>query len=187
MNDTIRFTAAESDAAFDEWTFNCGPGALCAVLDMTPAEIRPHMGDFERKGYTNPTLMFEVLTRLGVRHRQDYRSDDPNARGFKCDTPYPLKSNCSLMRVQWGGPWTKPGVPMQARYRATHWVGVRNEGREIFDINGVYEPDAQTSRYADGWMPLEIWTKYLIPWLLKECQPKADGTWWPTHGIEICR
>lgn len=50
----LRFGVDEAQAASDEWGFNCGPAALCAVLGLTPAELRPHLGDFERKRYTKP-------------------------------------------------------------------------------------------------------------------------------------
>ena len=32
----MRFGLEEAQAASDEWGFNCGPGALCAVLGKTP-------------------------------------------------------------------------------------------------------------------------------------------------------
>src|SRR5580700_11291869 len=48
-----RFTPADADRAYEEWGMNCGPSALAAVMGMTFDEVRPHMGDFERKHYTN--------------------------------------------------------------------------------------------------------------------------------------
>jgi hypothetical protein len=84
------------------------------------------------------------------------------------------------VRVQWGGPWTKPGVPMRVRYRQTHWVGVRERGvakfpgfrREVFDINAMF---------VGGWIPYDEWAGRLVPWLIEKCVPHADGQWWPTH------
>lgn len=165
MDRAVRFTIDDVQRAGDEWRFNCGPAAICAVLDMTPDEIRPHMLDFEGKGYTNPTLMLDVLKNLSVRYRQTYRGDAP------CSVP------CiafGLMRVQWAGPWTKPNVPMRARYRQTHWVAVA--GREVFDVNAMC---------VGGWLPWNEWAFQLVPWLIRECYPKADGAWWPTHILEI--
>lgn len=124
----VRFTIDDANRAGDEWRFNCGPGAICAICNLTPSELRPHMGDFESKGYTNPTLMWQVLDNLGARWQQIYRGDLP------AQTP---KLKYGLMRVQWAGPWTKPGVPMRARYRETHWVAARNDSSEIFDINAM--------------------------------------------------
>jgi len=165
----VRFTLDDAQHAADQWRFNCGPAALCAVLDMTPEEIRPHLLDFEAKGYTNPTLMIEVLNRLRVRYRQVYRSDNPAGV---------ISLNYGLMRVQWGGPWTKPNVPMRARYRQTNWVGMRRvDGiHQIFDVNAMC---------VGGWLLYEEWAYQLVPWLLKQVCPKSDGRWWPTHAIEV--
>jgi hypothetical protein len=66
---TVKFTQEESHDAFDTWGFNCGPSAIAAVAGLTIDEVRPHMGDFESKHYTNPTLMWGVLNRLGLRWR----------------------------------------------------------------------------------------------------------------------
>lgn len=161
----LRFTLDDAENA--GWCFNCGPGALCAVLNMTPAELRPLMGDFESKGYTNPTLMFDVLGRAGAKFRQTYRKDEPYGM--------PIVDH-GLIRIQWGGPWTKPGVPMRARYRQTHWVAARNKSAEIFDINAMC---------AGGWLKESEWALQLVPWLCKEVVPKWDGTFWPTHAIEV--
>lgn len=155
--------------AGDSWGFNCGPGALCAVLNMTPAELRPLMGDFERKGYTNPRLMFEILRRTETLHKQTYRGDSPV--GF-------LPMAFGLVRVQWGGPWTKPGVPMVARQRHTHWVAMREHNHDVFDVNAVC---------SGGWIDFEEWHDKLVPWLCRRCCPKWDSTFWPTHCIEIDR
>lgn len=162
----VRFTIDDANNA--GWCFNCGPGALCAVLNLTPTEIRPLMGDFESKGYTNPTLMLEVLNRAGAQYRQVYRSD---VKGR-----IPIIKGLGLIRVQWGGPWTKPGVPMRVRYRQTHWAAIRNNNTEVFDINAMC---------VGGWMKSSEWEQQLIPWLIKECVPKADGSWWITHALEV--
>ena len=161
----IRFSAEEAYAT--DWRFNCGPGALCAVLGMTPAEIRPHMLDFERKGYTNPTLMLDVLRGLGVafRHRPDR-----------------LWPEFGLVRVQWSGPWTAPGVPPRVAYRHTHWVascGTRlPDSMRVFDVNAIC---------VGGWLSFIEWAQALVPWLLRICEPKADGRWWVTHALELTR
>lgn len=165
----IRFGVDEAQAAADAWQFNCGPGALCAVLDKTPAEIRPHLGDFERKGYTNPKLMAEILRRLNVTYFKPMSDDWPIF---------------GLVRVQWAGPWTRSGVPLRARYRHSHWVASSRPSAEgeryVFDVNAVC---------AGGWLSYQEWSQQLVPWLLRECEPKADGRWWPTHRWEVrpCR
>ncbi len=165
----VKFTLADAQKAGDDWRFNCGPGALCAMLDMTPDELRPKLGDFERKGYTNPTLMKETLTRCGASQFLVYRADKPGIG-------IPSKLGNALVRVQWCGPWTRPGVPWAARYRQTHWIGVRNNSSKVFDINAMC---------SGGWISHDEWAHQLVPWLIGVCVPKGDGGWWPTHAIEV--
>lgn len=162
----IRFTV--EDANNCGWCFNCGPGALAAILNLTPAELRPLMGDFERKGYANPTLMWDILNRSGAIWRKVYRSDEPGK-------PLPPLTH-GLIRIQWSGPWTRPGVPTAARYRQTHWIAARARSEEIFDVNATC---------SGGWIARHEWESALVPWLLRACCPKADGGWWPTHAVEV--
>ena len=166
MPKPARFTRDDAQAAYDAWRFNCGPGALCAVLDKTPDEIRPHLIDFEGKGYTNPTLMLDILRGLRVPFRQTYRGDGQASMY--------VRPALGLMRVQWAGPWTQPGVPMAARYRQTHWIGLADG--HAFDVNCMD---------AGGWVSWEEWSGHVAPWLIKECCPKGNGEWWPTHILEI--
>lgn len=91
MRPPIRFTEDDAQAAWEAWRFNCGPGALCAITGMTPAELRPHLGDFEN------------------------------------------------------------------------------------------------AACVGGWISWKEWATQLVPWLLKECHPKATGGWWPTHCWEVPR
>lgn len=122
------------------------------------------MRDFEAKRYTNPTLMAAVLHAHGVRYRQKYRADTPGS----------CRLDFGLMRVQWAGPWTRPGVPMAARYRMTHWVAMA--GDAIFDINALC---------VGGWIARQVWEQRLVPWLIREACQKGSGEWWPTHGWEL--
>ena len=165
----LRFSVADAQKATDAWRFNCGPGALCAVLGMTPDELRPELGDFGRKGYTNPTLMKKTLTRCGAAQFVVYRGDKPGVG-------IPTKLDLALVRVQWSGPWTRPGVPMRVRYRQTHWIGVRKNSSEIFDINAMKE---------GGWIPCARWEGLYVPWLVEALVPDGDGGWWPTHVIAV--
>lgn len=175
----LRFTLDDAQVAADEFSFNCGPGALCALLGMTPTEIRPHLLDFEAKGYTNPTLMANILRGLGVKFYPFYQcsgnpsSIDNSGRWYGLNPIYPVRG---LVRIQWAGPWTKPGVPLRARYRHTHWVAVQPEDRRVFDVNAMCE---------GGWLTWKEWANELVPWLIRESVPKANGQWWPTHGWEV--
>lgn len=166
----VRFTLADAERAYEVWGANCGPAALAAIMGLTLDEVRPHMGDFESKRYTNPTLMFESLGRL---HR-----DGICAGWRRVDKVWP---EFGLVRIQWEGPWTAPGVPERVAYRQTHWVGaahVRGE-RGVFDINCV------SSAHCNGWVTLKDWDQFAVPFILKNSVPGADGKWRITHSIEI--
>lgn len=168
----LRFDADEAERAYDAWKFNCGPSSVSALLEMTPEEVRPHLLDFEKKGYTNPTLMLSILDRLKMAGKV---RDHQLSRSL-------LWPRFGLCRVQWAGPWTKPGVPIKARYRKTHWVATwKPHGAPlamIFDVNAVG---------VGGWLSEVEWSTALVPWLLKQCEPRATGEWWITHAIAIVK
>jgi hypothetical protein len=171
-----RFTIDDAKRACDEWGANCGPGAIAAVCGLTLDELRPHMGDFECKGYTNPTLMREILGRLPVRCLWQYLRNPTEGYQYG-DRGTLLFPRYGLARIQWEGPWTAPGVPMRVRYRHSHWVGSRvTHEVEIFDINCMC---------VGGWVPLVEWSHNVVPWLLGQCQPKANGRWHLTHSVEV--
>jgi hypothetical protein len=163
-----RFNLADSDRAHDEWGANCGPAALAAIMGLTLDEVRPHMGDFEHKGYTNPTLMFDALKSLGANWR---RVDGVRPPGY-----WP---RYGLARIQWEGPWTAMGVPMRVRYRQTHWVGSAavSPVASVFDINCINN--------GSGWVSSAEWRNIVVPHILNECVPKANGKWHITHAIEV--
>lgn len=168
---TVAFDVAGAQSATDEWGFNCGPAALCAVTGKTPAEIRPQLGDFESKGYTNPTLMADSLRRLRVAFKRLF---EVPRRPLPENVIWPT---FGLVRVQWGGPWTNDGVPLKARYRHSHWIAYAAESNgRVFDVNAMC---------IGGWLDFEKWSTELVPWLLKQVEPKASGEWWPTHCWEI--
>jgi hypothetical protein len=166
-----KFTKADADRAHDEWGANCGPGALAAILDMTLDDVRPHMGDFERKRYTNPSLMFAALKSIGT----NWSALALDGKVIKLGWPI-----YGLARIQWEGPWTEPSVPVRARYRYTHWVGsargANNPG--IFDINCMNN--------GTGWCSLDDWKSTMAPYLIAQ-YPRANGKWHITHAIEIFR
>lgn len=160
------FTHADANRAYDEWGCNCGPGALAAIMDMTLDAVRPHLPGFDQKRYTNPSMMNDALRSIGRPWRKIGK-----------DWPF-----YGLARVQWEGPWTAPGVPMRARYRHTHWIGVNHDHtgiRGIFDINAMNN--------GTGWVSFSDWGNSLVPWLLEQCEPGASGIWHLTHAIEVQR
>lgn len=166
-----RFTVEDADRAYDEWGANCGPGAIAAICGLTLDDLRPHMVDFERKHYTNPTLMWQVLRSIGVRF--SYRGGHLGCENWP---------QYGLARIQWEGPWTEPGVPVRAAYRHTHWVGActvdaGNVG--VFDINAIGN--------GTGWTNASEWVGKVVPYILEECVPRANGRWYITHVVEVER
>lgn len=158
-----RFDTSDAQRAFDEWGANCGPGAIAAMTGMTLDDVRPLLGDFETKRYTNPTLMFETLERIGKPWR-------------KIGAEWPVYG---LARIQWEGPWTAEGVPMRVRYGYTHWVGswkTEARGHGVFDINCINN--------GSGWVTFKDWDDFVVPALVHKYK-KSTGGWHVTHGIEL--
>lgn len=172
------FNIDDAEAAGTKWGFNCGPAALAAVTHHTPDEVRDHMIDFEGRGYTSPMMMCAALRELKVPFKAIYQVSGEEAQDPR-DAVYP---DYGLVRIQWAGRWTNPGVPIRVRYRHTHWIGIRNvivNGvmmREAFDINAMCD---------GGWISWAEWSRSLVPWLLPQVDPQADGRWWPTHCLAI--
>lgn len=161
---TPLFTMEDAERAYEEWGANCGPGALAAICGKTLEDVRPHIPLFAERRYTNPSMMFEALRNLA-------RDWVPRA-----DKEWP---SWGLVRVQWEGPWTKPNVPMRARYRYTHWIGACARDRKnigVFDINCMNN--------GTGWVSLSLWATEIVPWLTKQ-YPRADGKWHITHSLEV--
>jgi len=164
MITTPPFTLADADRAFEQWGSNCGPGAIAAIVGISLDAIRPFMAaaGFDAKRYTNPTMMNDVLRSIGRPWR-------------KIGAIWP---QYGLVRIQWEGPWTEPGVPMKARYRYTHWIGAAHRGGEIgvFDINCMNN--------GSGWCALKDWSDVIVPHLTAQ-YPRASGKWHITHAIEV--
>jgi len=173
----LRFTQTEAITASDEWGLNCGPAAVAAICGLSLPDLRPHLGDFEQKRYTNPTLMAQILRNVGAKVIEAKTLNWRLEMERTGRRPWP---RYGLARVQWEGPWTKEGVPIAARYRHTHWVGsscANQDNIGIWDVNCLGN--------GTGWVGLNEWTNILVPWLLQECHPRADGRWHLTHIVEI--
>jgi hypothetical protein len=172
----LKFTAEDAQRAYDTWGANCGPGAIAAICGLTLDELRPLLGDFEAKRYTNPTLMWETLGRIeGIEWRKITKPKDHPT------LPWP---RYGLARVQWEGPWTEPDMPGKWAYRQTHWVGADSSNPKnigIFDINCL----GGSSHAMDGWTSLKAWSEIMVPYILKEAVPRANGKWHLTHVVEI--
>ena len=159
-----RFTSQDANRAHETWGCNCGPGVLAAIMDMTLDEVHPHLRGFDEKGYTDPNMMNDALRSIGRTWRKI-------GRGWP---------NWGLVRVQWEGLWTQPGVPVRARYRYTHWIGCQTvaHGIGIFDINCMNN--------GTGWVSLANWEMHTVPFLTG-LYPRASGKWHITHAIEVSR
>ncbi len=105
----LAFTEEQSLAAPEAWGANCGPHAIAAGLGVTLDRARELLPKFEGRFYTTPKMMEEAMMA---------------ARGSICC----LKGGPSrewrngIIRVQWEGRWTNPGVPKIAAYPKTHWI-----------------------------------------------------------------
>ena len=160
-----RFAEADAEAAFQAWDANCGPVAVAAICGLTLDELRPHLDDFETRRYTNPTLMRRILDRLGVAWEKRRKPLDWPSYG--------------LCRIQWLGPWTAPGRPVQGAYRHTHWVGaMRRRGQVgVFDVNCLNN--------GSGWVSAADWKALVVPFILEHAEPRATGGWAFTHCLEV--
>ena len=76
MKNVMPFTVNEWEEAYRLWHFNCGPGALCAILEEKPRDMLALMPWFLGKGYTNIRDLFSTLTLAGVKYSQVFRSID---------------------------------------------------------------------------------------------------------------
>lgn len=166
-----RFTLADAEAAEQEWGCNCGPAALAAILGLTLDEVRPAIPKFEERGYTSPRMMKTALDQVdagGFRYRWNRMG------GQKVMPDY------GLVRVQWEGPWTRPGAHWTERLRHTHWIGccLGSTGYGIFDVNCMNN--------GSGWASRENWESVIVPFLIRETAPaEASGSWHITHTVQI--
>lgn len=162
----LTFDLDQARAAWDDWGFNCGPGALAAITGSTLEQVREAIEGFEHKKYTSPTMMKNGIDNLGWKVAIDERDGSPESLAKA-----PVHG---LVRIQWTGPWTEPGMNPRWAYRQTHWIATRKVGDVepelwVFDING-------------GLMdPLE-WRKDVVPLLIPD---RGDGKWFGTHFWQL--
>lgn len=157
-----RFTEDDVARASNAWGCNCGPAALAAIVGKTLDEVHPHIPKFDERHYTNPSMMFKALHNLNI----DWKP--------RFDKQWP---DYGLARIQWHGPWMDDGVPVNARYRKTHWIGVH-----CVDVNvGIFDINAMNS---GGWIRLQDWKDHIVPFILTH-YPKANGDWSITHSLEV--
>ena len=161
---TYTFSEQDAQAAYDEWGCNCGPSALAFALQISLKQVRPLLRGFEQKRYTNPTMMKVALETVN----RQFSNVRPPVRGRMFDEHH-FRGRMSLIRIQWTGPWTAPGVNPRWAYRQTHWITTWTE-RDVallFDCNG-------------GIRGIVSWEGEIVPMLTEQID-RADGCWFPTH------
>ena len=164
MNPSYPFTEQQMQQAYDEWGCNCGPSALAFALQIGLDKVRVAIPGFDEKRYTSPTMMKVGLANLGKKFKQ-IRDADGKTTIPVMFSPHAIQ----LVRVQWTGPWCKPGANPKWAYRQTHWIATWAEqvGVFVFDCNG-------------GIRSFDSWQKEIVPALVAT-YPRADGGWFPTH------
>jgi hypothetical protein len=196
------FELSDFTKAITEWGMNCGPGALCTMLCLPPDRVRKAIPDFDKKRYTSPTMMKQALNNLGVR----FFSDTPPQLSWQVTKPTPGQPDFEkemkrvdaeverfpiygLARIQFTGPWNKPGVPPQAAYQHTHWVGsmVHVVSNRKIESLSYLKSDEQAYLFIFdvnfGWQTFDGWAR-LLPSLIKETK-RADGGWHVTHRWQL--
>lgn len=112
----IRYTEAESEAAHKQWKASCGPHSIAAAMSLKLEDIRQAMltAGISYKGWMSPTYVSRTLDTLGAKYDL--------AKGLK------TMSLCEgINRIQWEGPWLKPGVHPRIAYFHTHLVAAFGE------------------------------------------------------------
>ncbi|GMV72818.1 MAG: hypothetical protein AMXMBFR77_26550 [Phycisphaerales bacterium] len=160
------FTIEELQQAHAEWGCNCGPATLAFAARLPLQGARHAIRGFDSKRYTSPTMMKDALTFLGVGY-EPMRGDLFEAM---------FDGRVALTRVQWTGPWTKPGANPRWAYGYTHWIATWLEGPAVeggvplvFDVNfgitsfldwdseGVRVLTRGIARADGGWRPTHVW------------------------------
>lgn len=103
----LRFTADDSDAAYDQWGANCGPHSIAAACGETLVAMRTALPDF--RGFMSPTEINRALLVL--------------CKNANFKSRLKTKTLCNgINRIQWEGKWLNPGVPPRVAYFHTHYV-----------------------------------------------------------------
>lgn len=154
------YEPTDIDAAHAQWKANCGPCSLAAILKKDVNDVRQFLNGFDKRGYMNPTHMKEALHLAG--------------QHFTIKKTIPT---FGLAFIQFTGTWTKPGAPIAAAYRHTHWVGVAHPKpfwTFLYDVN------------IEGgqWVEKMWWEENVLP-LIADAHKGADGKYFIRTAIEI--
>lgn len=159
MREAKLYSPPDVDAAWRQWKCSCGPASLAALLGRPCADLREHFPGMGERGYANPTHLLAACASMDV-----------PVKVRKTDLW--IWPDFGLVFVQWGGPWLKPGVPVGAAYRHTHWVAVRGPG--VYDVN------------VGHWVTADDWKRPggVAAWLMSQV-PRCDGTWSTRIAIDV--
>ncbi len=158
----MRYTFDEEEmaAAAKAWGCNCGPSALAFALQIGLDPVHKAMPEFDARGYTSPTMMKAAIDRLGwgMLPVADPQIEHMCGRDVR------------LVRIQWAGPWTAPGMNPRWAYGQTHWIATYPT-ELVFDCNC-------------GSVTLEKWIREVVPHITSHIK-RANGQWFPTHVWRI--
>lgn len=172
-NLTYPFTEEEAAAAFKAWGCNCGPTALAFALQIGLDEVRSLLPEFDQRRYVNVTMMKHAIAASGAAGWEDVRI--PRERPSPADLEKLFALAPAVVRVQWTGPWSEPGMNQRWACNYTHWIATWRSGalHSVFDVNG-------------GMREFWDWEKTIVP-LITDSISRADGGWFPTHIWRIIR
>lgn len=196
------FTEADIERAAEEWGCNCGPSALAFAAQTTLSAVRGMIPEFEKRGYTSPTMMKKGIENLGFGFNLIDCPQNADALG------HVLSGGIALVRIQWTGPWTRPGANPRWAYKYTHWlcgwianvplIFREKDDNEPVDIDPGLER-TEKERVGDvvisrktavvfdingGMMSLAQWSAEIVPILTGQYK-RADGGWYPTHVWQL--
>lgn len=154
---TLRYPL-DVEQAYEEWGANCGPCSIAAILGVSLAQVRPHLGDFEKRRYMNITHLKETLNSARVRYRSIGSGWLPKH---------------GLAFVQWGGHENKP---IHVQYRFTHTIAVSLTDKGVL---AIFECNAP---HLIDW---NEWQRVMPEWMQEEKQ--GDGTFTIRGALEIDR
>lgn len=133
MRPALKFTVADSQSAHQNWKATCGPHAIAAACGLSLEEVRGAIENY--RGWMNPTQVSNTLRNL--------------KRSFTLQSQLKTQKLCEgINRIQWEGPWLKPGRPATEAYRHTHYVA---------HIQGMV---LCTACLAAEWIPVDEWRKH---------------------------
>lgn len=179
MSIELPFSQEELAQAHSEWGCNCGPASIAAAFGISLDLLRDIVMAAGFKGYMTPTMVRDTFSRLGAKTRESA----PNRFAQSNGLAFPI---VGVARIQWDGPWTKPGANARWAYRHTHYVASwLQEGVTILDkIDAALSP--VIFDVNGGLMDFERWTDEVVPLITKSI-PRADGDWFVTHTWELSR